>query len=123
MRSMILRGLAGLMLATMLVGCVSKEAAVVAPRKDWQIGVTTRRDVVAEWGNPDKVEGRTWVWKDWRLNGGKVKASYMLVGITISSSNVATREQRLTFDENGVLVSNESVDSVPGGAQWTLNPW
>lgn len=104
-------------------GCVTKHAGVNGVSSSWKTGQTTLREVVAKWGNPDKIERGTWIWKDWNQNGGKFKAAYMRIGVTISSAQVATREHRLTFGEDGVLVSEEVVDSVPGGAEWTCNPW
>jgi len=119
-----MRFLALILLLVSAVGCVTKHAGI--PKDDiviWQVGRTTQRDVVARWGNPDRIQESVWVWKDWNLLGGKFKASYMMVGFTLSNSRVSTREQRLTFDARGVLTSVETVDSVPAGIEWSANPF
>ena len=98
------------------------ESATSQNRK-WQTGVTTRRDVVAEWGNPHKISGDVWIWQEWISNGGKVKASYYMIGMTISNAAVSVREHRLTFGEDGRLKTWEISESVPGGSKWSLWPW
>ena len=110
-------------LAVLFSGCITKHAGVSEPELKWTAGVTTRREVVAKWGNPHKIEDDTWVWRDWNLTGGKVKAAYMMIGLTISNAAVSTREHWLTFDADGRLVRHDVVDSVPGGAEWSLWPW
>ena len=98
------------------------ESAASQNRK-WQTGVTTRRDVVAAWGNPHKISGDVWIWQEWISNGGKVKASYYMIGMTISNAAVSVREHRLTFGEDGRLKDWEISESVPGGSKWSLWPW
>ena len=98
------------------------ESAAASNRK-WQTGVTTRRDVVAVWGNPHKISGDVWIWQEWISNGGKVKASYYMVGMTISNAAVSVREHRLTFGEDDRLKGWEISESVPGGSKWSLWPW
>jgi hypothetical protein len=90
---------------------------------EWRTGVTTRRDVVAAWGNPHKIAGDVWIWQEWISKGGKVKASYYSVGVTISNAAVSVREHRLTFGADGRLRKREISESVPGGAAWSLWPW
>lgn len=104
-------------------GCVSRRAGVDVFSREWTVGRTTARDVVAAWGNPDSVRGDEWSWRGAREIGSKFKASYMMVGVTVSSSRRATTETRLRFDDRGVLVSRTVSESVPGGAEWTLNPF
>lgn len=105
-------------------GCVSRRSGGSACRvTGWREGVTVKRDVVAAWGNPDRIDGDTWIWRENRQLGGKVKASYYGVGLTVSRMNVATCEHRLEFDGKGMLVAFETVHSVPGGASWSLAPW
>jgi hypothetical protein len=70
---------------------------------EWRTGVTTRRDVVAAWGNPHKTSGDVWIWQEWSSKGGKVKASYYSIGMTISNAAVSVREHRLTFGADGRL--------------------
>lgn len=119
------RAMATALLAAAAFGCVTKHAGVRTAEQEpeWQVGLTTRRDVVAKWGNPDQMKGDTWTWKDWNLIGGKFRLGYMGVGFTVSNARVSTRQYRLTFDRQGKLVSQVTVDSVPGGAEWSMNPW
>jgi len=104
-------------------GCISKSAGITTPEQVWACGKTTQREVVSKWGNPDRIRGKIWTWKEWRLIGGKVKASYMMVGLTVSNTQASTREYRLTFDDRGILAKQETADSVPGGASWSIWPW
>ena len=90
---------------------------------NWQTGVTTRRDVVAVWGNPHKISGDVGIWQEWISNGGKVKASYYKIGLTISNAAASVREHRLTFGEDGRLKGWEISESVLGGSKWSLWPW
>lgn len=110
-------------LALMLAGCITKHVGVKSETAVWQPGVTTRLDVVRQWGNPDKMKGDTWVWRDWNLLGSKVKAAYMMIGITVANSRASTREYHLTFDQAGLLCRQEVVDSVPEGVTWSPWPW
>lgn len=112
-----------MVLAVLPCGCITKHAGVPEPERRWTVGVTTCQEVVAKWGNPHKVAGETWVWRDWNLTGSKVKAAYMMIGFTISNAAVSTREHRLIFNADGRLVSHDVVDSVPGGAEWSMWPW
>ena len=57
------------------------------------------------------------------MYGGKVKASYYMIGMTISNAAVSVREHRLTFGEDGRLKGWEISKSVPGGSKWSLWPW
>ena len=47
------------------------------PNMEWRTGVTTRRDVVATWGNPQKTSGDVWICHERTPKGGKVKAFYV----------------------------------------------
>jgi hypothetical protein len=47
------------------------------PNMELRTGVTTRRDVVAAWGNPQKTSGDVWICHERTPKGGKVKASYV----------------------------------------------
>lgn len=111
-------------LGTLLVaGCITKDSGRTDAGDVWRQGVTTRRDVVACWGNPDRIAGNTWIWKGSRLVGGRVRAAYMLVGVTVSNSEISTCDVCLTFDRKGLLVSAEAGESVSGGPRWSLIPW
>lgn len=111
------------LLAMVGVGCVTRHSGIPKGESAWQTGVTTRLDVVRQWGNPYRMKGDTWVWRDWNLLGSKVKAAYMMLGITISNSRVSTREHHLTFDTAGVLRKQDVIDSVPSGVSWSPWPW
>lgn len=104
-------------------GCVSERRGTPKENPAWRIGVTTRRDVVAQWGNPDFVKGDSWVWWDVDAIGGKFRAAYMLLGVTISNSRRSFSGYRLTFSPDGTLVSVEGYETVPGGGEWSLWPW
>lgn len=108
-------------------GCIHHRTGMtessVSQNVEWRTGVTTRRDVVAMWGNPHKTSGDVWIWQEWTSKGGKVKASYYSIGVTISNAAVSIREHRLTFGADGRLREWEVSESVPGGAQWSLWPW
>lgn len=114
-----------LLLVSLLLacGCVVKDAGIAGQAREWRVGRTTPREVVAEWGNPDKIQENTWIWKSLRSNGGKFKLGYHGVGITLSNTRTATREYQLEFDENGRLKSSQTVDSVPDGADWSAWPF
>ena len=107
-------------------GCIHHHTGMpeseTSQNRNWQTGVTTRREVVAAWGNPHKIFGDVWIWQEWISNGGKVKASYYMVGMTISNVAVSVREHRLTFGEDGRLKGWEISESVPGGFKWSLWP-
>lgn len=119
-----LNWIAGGLVAVAAVGCVATSSGHAARQEaTWTVGVTTRRDVVAVWGNPDRVADATWIWQARHSLGGKVKAGYMGIGGTISSERHVTREHCLTFDARGVLESVQTADSVPGGATWSIIPW
>ena len=116
--------IAGGLMAALAAGCVATSSGHAARQEaTWSVGKTTRCDVVAVWGNPDRIADATWIWRARHSLGGKVRAGYMGIGGTISSERHATREHRLTFDARGVLVSVQTADSVPGGATWSINPW
>ena len=108
-------------------GCIHHRTGMpeseTSQNRNWQTGVTMRRDVVAAWGNPHKISGDVWIWQEWISNGGKVKASYYMIGMTISNAAASVREHRLTFGEDGRLKGWEISESVPGGSKWSLLPW
>ena len=104
-------------------GCVSKQAGVKVETLPWRPGETTRRDVVEKWGNPDSIRGDVWIWRDWRLIGGKVKGGYYGLGLTVDNRVATTCEYRLRFGKDGRLESTETVESVPGGGKWSINPF
>ena len=104
-------------------GCVSERRGTPKPTPVWRIGVTTPRDVVAQWGNPDFVKGDSWVWWDVDAIGGKFRASYMMLGVTISNSQRSFSGYRLTFSPDGTLASIEGYETLPGGGKWSLWPW
>ena len=41
-------------------GCIYSHSGVGSGTRVWKPGVTTRRDVVAAWGNPDFIRGGEW---------------------------------------------------------------
>lgn len=104
-------------------GCVSERHGVPQESDAWRIGVTTRRDVVAQWGNPDFVKGDSWVWWTADAIGGKLRMSYMMLGVTVSNSQRSFRGYRLTFSKDGTLSSIEGYETLPGGGKWSLWPW
>ena len=116
-----------LLFALAVSGCIHHRTGMIestaSRNMEWRTGVTTRRDVVAAWGNPHKMAGDVWIWQEWISKGGKVKASYYSVGVTISNAAVSVREHRLTFGVDGRLRKREISESVPGGAAWSLWPW
>lgn len=116
-----------LLFALAVSGCIHHRTGMIestaSQNMEWCTGVTTRRDVVAAWGNPHKMAGDVWIWQEWISKGGKVKASYYSVGVTISNAAVSVREHRLTFGADGRLRKREISESVPGGAAWSLWPW
>ena len=116
-----------LLFALAVSGCIHHRTGMIestaSRNMEWRTGVTTRRDVVAVWGNPHKIAGDVWIWQEWISKGGKVKASYYSVGVTISNAAVSVREHRLTFGADGRLRKREISESVPGGAAWSLWPW
>ncbi len=116
-----------LLFALAVSGCIHHRTGMtestVSQNMEWRTGVTTRRDVVAAWGNPHKIAGDVWIWQEWISKGGKVKAAYYSIGMTISNAAVSVREHRLTFAEDGRLKEWEISESVPGGAEWSLWPW
>lgn len=116
-----------LLFALAVSGCIHHRTGMIestaSRNMEWRTGVTTRRDVVAAWGNPHKMAGDVWIWQEWISKGGKVKASYYSVGVTISNAAVSVREHRLTFGVDGRLRKREISESVPGGAAWSIWPW
>lgn len=116
--------LIALVLACLVVcGCTTKESGILVREAPFAVGRTTFRTVVGKWGNPDSVKGRVAIWKVATSNGGRVKAGYMMVGVTTSALQLATREYRLTFDGANVLRDMQTLDSIPDGAGWTILPW
>lgn len=117
-----MRRLPLILAALILGGCISERRGSVAEEPVWRIGRTTAREVVAEWGNPDFVFGDTWVWWNSEAIGGKLRAAYMQVGVTVANSRRGIREYRLTFGPDGKLRSVDTSESMPGGPQWSLLP-
>jgi len=116
---------AGLLILSLLgvVGCMTKETGVYDEKIPFETGRATVREVIARWGNPDSVKGSTAIWKAVTSKGGKIKAGYMMIGLTVSSQRIATREYRLTFNDQGVLTDSQIVNSIPDGSTWTILPW
>ena len=111
-------------LAFLFSGCIYSHSGIDTERKNtWQVGVTTRRDVVAAWGNPDSIQGDEWIWKETKLLGGKVKGGYMGISATFGNTSSVVHEHRLIFDGGGRLLRQEFVESVPGGVHWSLIPF
>lgn len=104
-------------------GCISERRGTPKEPPVWRVGVTTPRDVVAQWGNPDFVKGDTWVWWDVDAIGGKLRASYLMLGVTISNSQRSFSGYCLTFSRNGTLAKIEGFETLPGGGKWSLSPW
>lgn len=116
--------LAPLVMGVLVGGCISKRSGIVIEDgANWTIGETTAKEVVAEWGNPRTIRGDVWIWRMSTSLGGKVRASYMSLGATVSSQKSSIGEYRLTFDENNVLREVETLESIPGGPSWTILPW
>lgn len=112
------------LLAAVAAGCVSRRSGgTVGNTAQWIEGFTQRREVVAAWGNPDRVDGNVWVWRERFYIGGKVKASSFGVGLTVSRLNGAVREHKLTFDECGRLRAIETYLSVVNSPSWSIIPW
>ena len=113
--------------ALALSGCIHHRSGMpissVIDDAGWTKGVTTQRDVVEKWGNPHRTSGNTWIWREWISNGGKIKASYYMIGITVSNAAVSFRDHRLEFDHDGTLAEWETSESVSDGAQWSIWPW
>ena len=109
--------------ALLFGGCIYSHSGVNARKSSWQVGVTTCRDVVAAWGNPDSIQGEEWIWKETKLLGGKVKGGYMGICLTFGNTASVTYEHRLVFDASGRLLKQEAAESVPGGVHWNLNPF
>ena len=104
-------------------GCISEQQGSEKEVPLWRVGVTKPRDVVAVWGNPDFVQGDSWVWWDVEAIGGKVRASYMMLGLTFSNSRRFFRGYRLTFSSGGTLSSIEGYETILGGGKWSVIPW
>ena len=104
-------------------GCISEQQGSEKEALPWRVGVTKPRDVVAVWGNPDFVQGDSWVWWDVTAIGGKVRASYMMLGFTFSNSQRSFSGYRLTFSPDGTLSSMEGYETIPGGGKWSVIPW
>lgn len=105
-----------------VAGCISQNAAVDPATVSFVEGVTTRRDVVSVWGNPDSIDGNVWAWKDFRTIGGKGKLGYMGVGFTVSNTQMATYEYRLTFDDRGILRNQTIRSAMHAEPEWSLDP-
>ena len=114
----------GLLIAVAFTGCISNRGGVKMEESPaWKIGETSRRDVVSQWGAPDAVLNDVWIWRTRRTGGGKLKASFMMIGATVKNLGTSILEFRLRFDENSRLSSFETVDYSPGVSDWSLNPW
>ena len=106
-----------------LAGCVSSKTGVERTSDWWTLNKTTRRDVVAAWGNPDAVLDGVWIWRSRTSAGGKLKASFMMIGATVENSVRSVREHRLRFHPNGTLADEQVVDYTPGQDEWSINPF
>lgn len=104
-------------------GCISEQRGTEKETPPWRVGVTRPRDVVAAWGNPDFVQGDSWVWWDVSAIGGKFRASYMMLGVTVSNVQRSFSGYRLTFSSDGLLKTVEAYETLPGGGKWSLSPW
>ena len=115
----------GLLLAAAFTGCISNRGGVEKDEEGgpWKIGETSRRDVVAQWGAPDAVLDDVWIWRTRQTGGGKLKASFMMIGATVKNLGTSILEYRLEFDKNSRLSSFTTVDYAPGVSDWSLNPW
>lgn len=111
------------LIASSAVGCMSDRSGLASESFVPRPGVTTRREAVRQLGNPDVVLGDVWIWRTCRVSGGKLKASYMMVGATVRNQSRTTLERRLRFDRNGRLLSAECVDYTPERNDWSINPW
>ena len=107
----------------LLGGCISTQSGTEAKPLVLRTGETTRRDAVEKWGNPDAVFGDVWIWREKHTGGGKVKASFMMLGATVHTAATAVRERRLTFGPDGRLRAAERVEYTPGTDGWSINPW
>lgn len=112
-----------LLLAVLTAGCLSGRSGPQTDRLTLEVGRTKLGEVIAAWGNPDSIKRGLGVWKQAVSRGGKVKAAYMMVGMTISNRHVVSREYRLGFTSEGVLKSVEVARAVPDGAKWSVWPW
>lgn len=106
-----------------LVGCVSSKTGVERTEDAWTSGKTTRREVVQAWGNPDAVLNDVWIWRSRKTAGGKLKASFMMIGATVENRIYSTCEHRLRFRPDGTLADVTTVDYTPGQDQWSINPF
>ena len=114
----------GLLLAAAFAGCISNRGGVKKEEGvPWKIGEMSRRDVVARWGAPDAVLDDVWIWRTRQTGGGKLKASFMMIGATVKNLGTSILEYRMKFDENSRLSSFTTVDYAPGVSDWSLNPW
>lgn len=106
-------------------GCISNVSGIEADEEDvpWKAGVTTRKDVVSQWGNPDAIRGRTWVWDGARAIGGKFKVGYMMIGFTLSNVEASKVSCELTFGDDGRLVGKRIVDAVATRPEWSVDPF
>lgn len=112
-----------LLLAALAAGCLSGRSGPQTDRLALEVGRTTLGEVIAAWGNPDSVKCGVGVWRQTASRGGKVKAAYMMAGLTVSNTHVVTREYSLRFTAQGVLQSVDVAEAVPRGAEWSLWPW
>lgn len=111
-------------LAIVLTGCISKHSGVeFGEDVSYTIGKTTAREMVERWGNPMAIRNKVWIWRSSTSLGGRVRASYMALGATVSSQKASINEYRLTFDEQNILRDVEVLESLPGGPGWTIFPW
>ncbi len=114
------------LLACAFSGCISLREGLdddALSKSDFRLGHTTRRDVVAAWGNPTSISQDEWTWTSKQTTGGQFRLSYYLIGFTLSNEASATRSHHLTFDENGVLKKTRTSNSLPQGPTYSLFPW
>ncbi len=114
------------LLVSVLSGCISLREGLdddALSKSGFRIGRTTRRDVVAAWGNPSGISKDEWTWTGKQTTGGQFRLSYYLIGFTLSNEASATRSHHLTFDANGVLTKMRTSNSLPQGPVYSLYPW
>lgn len=113
----------GYSIISLSLGCVSSKTGVDRLTDNWTLNKTTRRDVVQAWGNPDAVLDGVWIWRNRKVSGGKLKASFMMIGATVQNRVYSTYEHRLRFNPDGTLADEQIVDYTPGKDEWSINPW
>lgn len=107
-------------------GCISRRAGFCGEKAAQGLfvpGKTTQRDVTGLWGNPDRIEGRTWTYREKQTLGAQVKLAYMFIGVTIGDLGSQVHSCALTFNERGVLLSEQPGDTAPQVCRWRLWPF